>query len=214
MLKIEKISSGYGKKQVLSNVSFTLKSGEVILLTGGNGSGKSTLLKCIYNLLPLWDGSIEFENERIDGLRTYELIRKGMVYIPQTNFCFENLTVLENLRIAGNYYNNRELTRRIDMVFEETELAKLRKQKPFYLSGGEKKLLAICMGLMHKPKLILLDEPLAGVDYKNYNQIINLIEKQVKIAVGLVIVEHKEKLGSLFNSKFIMELGSIKCLKT
>ena len=100
MLEIKNISSGYGKKQVLFDVTLEVKAGEVVMLSGGNGSGKSTLLKCIYNLLPLWSGSISINNERTDKLQPSDLIRKGIVYIPQKDFCFDNLTVEENLQIS------------------------------------------------------------------------------------------------------------------
>ena len=102
MLEVKNISSGYGKKQVLYDVSLKVEPGEVVLLTGGNGSGKSTLLKCIYNLLPLWSGEIFFEGTKISGLKPSDLIKKGIVYIPQKDYYFENLTVEENLQISGN----------------------------------------------------------------------------------------------------------------
>ena len=102
MLKLNNISSGYRKKQVLFDISLIVNKGDVVLLTGGNGSGKSTLLKCIYSLLPCWSGEIIFKGESINKLKPNDLIRKGIVYIPQKNFCFENLTVHENLLISGN----------------------------------------------------------------------------------------------------------------
>ena len=86
MLEVKNISSGYGKKQVLYDVSLTVKAGEVVLLTGGNGSGKSTLLKCIYNLLPLWSGSIKFEGQDTGNKKPSDLIHNGIVYIPQKDF--------------------------------------------------------------------------------------------------------------------------------
>lgn len=211
MLKIKNISSGYGKKQVLFDVSMTVEAGEVVLLTGGNGSGKSTLLKCIYNLLPLWSGSIEFEGQDTSNKKPSDLIHNGIVYIPQKDFYFENLTVLENLQISGNMYPKNFLKERIDEVFELTRLSKFKKRKPFDLSGGERKILAFGMGLIHKPKLLLFDEPFAGVDAKNsviilklFNEII--INKDNKV----IIVEHKDDTRQLYTSKIKMELGKTK----
>ena len=120
MLEVKNISSGYGKKQVLFDISLQVNKGEVVLLTGGNGSGKSTLLKCIYNLLPCWSGEIFFEEEKINGLKSSDLIQKGVVYIPQKDFYFENLTVLENLQISGNMLQKNILKERISEVFELT----------------------------------------------------------------------------------------------
>ncbi len=211
MLEVKNISSGYDKKQVLYDVSFHVNAGEVVLLTGGNGSGKSTLLKCIYNLLPCWTGVIFFEDKKISGTNPSDLIRKGIVYIPQKDFCFENLTVDENLRIAGNIYSKTELDNRIEQVYEQTSLSKYKKRKPFNLSGGEKKLLAFGMGLIHKPKLILFDEPLAGVDKKSTYYLLQLF-KEVIINNNLcvILVEHKDAARELYSRKITMELGTIK----
>ena len=177
MLKINNISSGYGKKQVLFDVSMTVEPGEVVLLTGGNGSGKSTLLKCIYNLLPLWAGSIEFEGQVTGNKKPSDLIHNGIVYIPQKDFYFENLTVLENLQISGNMLPKQQLKERIDEIFELTGLSKFKKRKPFDLSGGERKILAFGMGLIHKPKLLLFDEPFAGVDARNSTTLLRLFQE-------------------------------------
>jgi len=211
MLKVNNISSGYGKKQVLYDVSLEVNAGEVILLTGGNGSGKSTLLKCIYNLLPLWSGSIEFERQDTGNKKPSDLIHKGIVYIPQKDFYFENLTVLENLQISGNMLPKNILKERIEEVLDQTGLEKFRKRKPFDLSGGERKILAFGMGLIHKPRLLLFDEPLAGVDAQNTAILLSLFQETIiKPDNSLIIVEHKDDAQELFTRKIEMELGKVK----
>ena len=211
MLKINNISSGYGKKQVLFDVSMTVEAGEVVLLTGGNGSGKSTLLKCIYNLLHLWAGNIEFEGQDTGNKKPSDLIHKGIVYIPQKDFYFENLSVLENLQISGNMFPKHELKQRIDEVIELTGLSKFKKRKPFDLSGGERKILAFGMGLIHKPKLLLFDEPFAGVDVKNSTTLLRLFKETIITPEnGVIIVEHKDDARQLYTRKIKMELGKIK----
>ena len=210
MLKVKNISSGYGKKQVLFDVSLEVDAGEVVLLTGGNGSGKSTLLKCIYNLLPLWSGSIAFEGQNTSNKKPSDLIHNSMVYIPQKDFYFENLTVLENLRISGNMLPKNLLKDRIAEVFEQTGLEKLMKRKPFNLSGGERKILAFGMGLIHKPKLLLFDEPFAGVDAKNSATLLRLFKETIINADNsVIIVEHKDEVRQLFTRKIEIELGTI-----
>ena len=196
LLKIKNISSGYGKKQVLYDVSLEVNKGEVVLLTGGNGSGKSTLLKCIYNLLPCWSGEIFFEGERINGLKPSDLIQMGIVYIPQKDFCFENLTFEENLQIAGNTLPKELLKERITEVYKLTGLGKFKKRKPFHLSGGEKKLLALGMGLIQRPKLVLFDEPLAGLSKNNIDNTVNLLFEQKKANIGFLVIEHTKKIIS------------------
>ncbi len=209
-INIKNISAGYGKKMVLSQISFEVSSGETVLLTGGNGSGKSTVLKCIYSLLPLWNGEILFENKRIDTLNPSDLIRLGIVYIPQKNFNFENLSVEENLKIAGNIYSKNERCDRIEDVYQQLGLKALKKRKPFNLSGGEKKLLAFGMGLIHKPKLILFDEPLAGIDNNNTDKILAIFNSIINDpCLAMIIVEHKDAVRDIFNRKIKIELGRI-----
>ena len=211
MLKINNISSGYGKKQVLFDVSITIEPGEVVLLTGGNGSGKSTLLKCVYNLLPLWAGNIEFEGQDTGNKKPSDLIHNGIVYIPQKDFYFENLTVLENLQISGNMLPKQQLKERIDEVIELTGLSKFKKRKPFDLSGGERKILAFGMGLIHKPKLLLFDEPFAGVDAKNSTTLLRLFQETIITPEnGVIIVEHKDDAKQLYTRKIRIELGKTK----
>lgn len=211
MLKVKNISSGYGKKQVLYDVSLQVNKGEVVLLTGGNGSGKSTLLKCIYNLLPCWTGEIFFEGEKINDLKSSDLIQKGIVYIPQKDFYFENLTVEENLQISGYTLPKGVLKERITEVYDLTGLTKFRKRKPFDLSGGERKILAFGMGLIHKPKLLLFDEPFAGVDAKNTTILLTLFTKSIiSTENSIIIVEHKDDARQLFTRKVKMELGNLK----
>lgn len=211
MLTINNISSGYDKKQVLFDVSMEIAAGEVVLLTGGNGSGKSTLLKCIYNLLPVWTGSIKFEGQDTSKNKPSDLIHNGIVYIPQMDFYFENLTVLENLQISGNTLSKKVLKERITEVFELTGLEKFIKRKPFDLSGGERKILAFGMGLIHKPKLLLFDEPFAGVDAKNTTTLLRLFKETIiKHDNGVIIVEHKDDAKQLFTRKVEMELGKMK----
>jgi ABC-type branched-subunit amino acid transport system ATPase component len=210
MLEIKNISSGYGKKQVLYDVSLDLNKGEGVLLSGGNGSGKSTLLKCIYNIVPLWSGEIYFEGKRINGFKPFDLIRMGIVYIPQKDFCFDNLTIEENLQIAGTIYSKVVLNQRINKVYDLTGLDSLKKRMPFNLSGGEKKLLAFGMGLLHQPKLILFDEPLAGVDAKTSKLIndicqIELLERNV----SSIFVEHKNELKISRFKILNLELGKL-----
>ena len=211
MLEVKNISSGYGKKQILYDVSLKVDPGEVVLLTGGNGSGKSTLLKCIYNLLPCWSGEIWHDGEKIDGLKSSNLIKKGIVYIPQKDFYFENLTVDENLQISGNTIPKLELKKRKEEVYDLTELAKFKKRKPFDLSGGERKILAFGMGLIHKPRTLLFDEPFAGIDEKNSKVLLNLFtETIIKQDSVVIIVEHENDARQLFTKKVQMELGILK----
>jgi len=213
MLKVEHITTGYGKKQVLTDVSFDVGEHEIILLTGGNGSGKSTVLKTIYGLLKPWtpEGRILFDGLDITALPTEALIRLGIVYMPQKKNVFEDFTVEENLLTSASIYSKAEAQRRRDRVFDILpRLAELRCRTPFHLSGGEWQLLAFGNALVHTPKLMLLDEPFAGVD----GSVASVVSNQINClqrSVAFVIVEHRQQvLNALANNRINLEKGIIK----
>jgi len=195
MLRIEHITTGYGKKQVLTDVSFEVKQCEIILLSGGNGSGKSTVLKTIYGLLKPWkeNGKVIFEDEDITGLHPSDMLRRGIVYMPQKKNVFEDFTVEENLLTSTSIYPSKEAKSRITNVYETIpRLDLMRKRTPFHMSGGEKQLLAFGNILVHSPKLILLDEPFAGVDIAGSEVLSSLIKSMNNNKISFIIVEHRK----------------------
>lgn len=211
MLEVKNISTGYGKKQVLFNVSFTVSDNEIVLLTGGNGSGKSTVLKCIYGLLQKWnkDAQVIFNGTDITNLPTSEMVKLGIVYIPQKDNYFESLTIHENLFVSGSAYPNEEIRQRENEVYQLPYLKEYSNRTPFNLSGGERQLLALGNALMHKPKLILFDEPFAGLDEANTKIIVNELLKLKEQQISMLIVEHKETFTSFVDNKHKMHLGKL-----
>ena len=214
MLKIEHITTGYGKKQVLIDVSFEVARGEIVLLTGGNGSGKSTVLKTIYGLLKPWqpEGKIFFEDNDITASPISEMIRRGITYMPQKKNVFEDFTVEENLLTSATVYPKANARERVQRVYETIPVLKtMRRRTPFNMSGGEKQLLAFGNVLVHSPKLFLLDEPFAGVDTENSVLFRECIANLNKKGATLVIVEHKRQLiDGVINKEIELELGGIK----
>ncbi len=196
-LSVESVSAGYGKKQVLFDVSFEMQRGETILIIGSNGSGKSTLLKVIYGLLKPWsrEAKIIFNDEDITNSKPAQLIKKGMVYIPQQNELFEDLTVIENIEIAGmQTMEKKELKNRTEEVLEQLPVLKdLTKRECGRLSGGERKQVCMAMALINDPQFIIFDEPLAGVSTKNLKDIILHLEKLINIGISILLVEHRVK---------------------
>jgi len=209
MLEVKHISSGYGKKQVLFDVSFEVSDNEVVLLTGGNGSGKSTVLKCIYGLLPLWnkEGKIIFNGKDITNIGTSNMVKEGIVYIPQKNNYFESLSVHENLMVSGSIYSNDVIRERESEVYQFSNLYNLRDRTPFNLSGGERQLLALSNALMHRPKFLLFDEPFSGLDKTNTNRIMEELMKCKKQNISILLVEHKSTFSNFSNRKLILHLG-------
>ena len=214
MLKVENISTGYGKKQVLFDVSFEVNKGDIVLLAGSNGSGKSTLLKSIFGMLPIWNsGQILFDGENITGIPTSALLRKGLLYIPQKNNLFEDLTVKENLEMAGITITDKKvLQQRIEnTLFIFTSLVPHMQRTPMKLSGGERQLLTLAMATLHQPKMILVDEPLTGLSGKNLTFVVqNLRNLNEQNEVTLIVVEHRIKEAlKITNRVLSLKLGKV-----
>jgi branched-chain amino acid transport system ATP-binding protein len=221
MLKVEHISTGYGKKQVLFDVSFEVEQGEIVLLIGSNGSGKSTLLKAMYGLLPLWNntnssvekGSVYFNNENITGLPTSRLLKKGLLYIPQQNNLFADLTIKENLEMAGLTISNRKvLEERIENALTTfPALVPHLKRTPTKLSGGERQMLTLAMAELHQPKMILIDEPFTGLSPQNIDFARgNLKMLNEKEGISFLIVEHRLKESYIMARKIVsLKLGNV-----
>ena len=213
MLKVVNIITGYGKKQVLTDVSFEVVKGDMVLLTGGNGSGKSTVLKTIYGLLKPWtqEGKIIFEENNITALPVSAMIQLGIVYMPQKKNVFDDFTAEENLLTSANIYTTTDARKRIKKVYEMLPLLEtLRKRTPFHLSGGEKQILAFGNMLVHSPKLALLDEPFAGVDMTHSEILKHCIFDLHNNGVTFIIVEHKRKLmDDMVNKEIALELGTV-----
>lgn len=213
MLRAENISTGYGKKQVLFDVSLEVKQGEIVLLAGSNGSGKSTLLKAIYGMLPQWsNGQIFFDGENITGKPTATLLKIGLLYIPQKNNLFEDLTVKENLEMAGLTLDGSTLKQRTENALSIfTSLTPHLQRTPMKLSGGERQLLTLAMATLHQPKMILIDEIVNGLSPQNINFVAeNLKELNKKTGTTLLLVEHRIKESIRIANRVIgLKLGKI-----
>ncbi len=213
MLKVDNVSTGYGKKQVLFDVSFEVGKGEIVLLAGSNGSGKSTLLKAIYGILPQWNnGHVIFDGENITGKPTYALLKKGLLYIPEKNNRFEDLTVKENLEMAGLTLDQKLLKQRIENTLSIfTTFVPLLNRTPMKLSGGERQLLNLAMATLHQPKMILIDEPFTGLSPQNITFVAdNLKALNEKSGITLLVVEHRVKECARIANKVIgLKLGRI-----
>ncbi len=159
MLTVKNLNSGYGKLQVLYNLNIEVPEKGLTVVVGPNGAGKTTLLCSIMNIANVFSGEILFDGEPLSGVVTHKLAQKGISYVPQMGNVFAGLTVLDNLHMAGYMLNKSEVN---DKSAHMTEifpvLKKFIHRLAGTLSGGERRMLAIAMGLMKNPKLMLLDE--------------------------------------------------------
>lgn len=164
ILKVNNVIAGYGKKEVLRGVSLEVKEGEIVALVGPNGAGKSTLLKVISGMLNPTQGNIYLNGKEITDTPTHQRVRERILHFLQGGQIFPNLTVEENLKMGGIGLNPKEQREYIDKVTEIfSELKKDLKKRAGLLSGGQRQMLALGTILMKKPKLLLLDEPSAGL---------------------------------------------------
>lgn len=196
MLEVQHISTGYGKKQVLFDVSLSVRKGESVLLIGSNGSGKSTLLKRIYGLLPKFSGATgtaSFNGQDLTNTPSHNMVKTGLIYIPQKDNCYETMTVQENLEISALAINNTtERRQRIAQTIEAFPVLKsLLKLNAAKLSGGEKQLMVLAMAMQHEPAMLLLDEPFAALSGRNIELVKEKIKEIKSKGISLLIVEHR-----------------------
>ena len=200
LLKIEHITVHYGKAIALDDVSLEVAEGTIVSIIGANGAGKSTILRAVSGLVPLTSGEVRFSDERIDGMGTHDIVKLGIVQIPEGRQLFPFLTVLNNLKLGASLRKDKAgINNDMDGVFKLFPVLRERlNQKAGTLSGGEQQMLAIARGLMASPKLLLMDEPSVGlapivVDelgqvIKDINQrgvSVLLVEQNVRLALGV-----------------------------
>lgn len=191
LLRIENVYAAYGKLEVLRGVSFSLKPGELVALIGPNGAGKSTLLKVISGFLFPSTGRIVFDNDDITPLSTHLRIRKGIGYCLQGGRVFPNLTVIENLKIASISPGIDQKTDNFEEIFSLFPILKsMLYKRAGLLSGGERQMLAIAVALVRRPRVLLLDEPSAGLSPKIVQEVLAKIhEIRVKLGMSILLVE-------------------------
>ena len=211
-LSITDLFVNYGKLEVLKGVSLEIEEGKISLLLGANGSGKSTLLKTITGLNRPISGSILFQETKINGMASYDILRLGIAHILEGRKIFPHMTVLENLELgAYSRKNKREIARDIEAMCERFPiLGQKRKEQSGNLSGGEQQTLVIALALMTKAKLLLMDEPSQGLSPLLVNEVADTITGLNRDGLSIVLVEHNLRLGlSIADKVYVLENGKI-----
>lgn len=191
MLKVENLVVAYGYAEVLHGVSLEVREGEIVAVIGANGAGKSTLLKTISGLLRPRQGTITFQGARIDTLRPEDVVRSGIVHIPEGRRLFPYSTVEENLQ-AGAYIrdDHARIVADKQRYYERfPALYERRRRAAGTLSGGEQQMLAISRGLMARPKLILMDEPTLGLAPLLVDQVFEIVRELNGQGKSILLVE-------------------------
>ncbi len=176
MLKVEEVSAGYGKLQILSDVSIEAKPNQITVIVGPNGSGKSTLLKTIAGLTNIYKGQVTLDGQTISSLPPHEIARIGIAYLPQTESTFTQLTVAENFKMAGYTVKREDFDERLKKALDIfPKLSSYINTKVSNLSGGERQMVAMTMALLRKPSVIMFDEPTANLAPIISTQVLNTI---------------------------------------
>jgi ABC-type branched-subunit amino acid transport system ATPase component len=212
MLEVNNLETGYGGKQVLYGLSVKAAEGKITAVIGPNGSGKSTLLKTILGLVPVWQGEIIFNGEKLNGSNPAKNVARGITFSPQGNRVFNELTVKENLEIGGCRLPRREVKSRLADVIELFPSLKNRlKDSAGVLSGGEQQMVSIARALMAKPRLLMLDEPSLGLSPKFVKSVFQKITKINKdTGVTILIVEQKVRdVLKIADAVFALKLGKL-----
>lgn len=209
LLEVEDVWAGYVKDlDILQGVNFKIYPGELVAVIGPNGAGKSTLAKTIFGLLSPHQGKITFKGENIAGLKSDQIVRRGMCYVPQISNVFPSLTVEENLEM-GAFIRNDPLQPLKDNIFTTFPvLAQRRHQRAGTLSGGERQMLAMGKALMLEPTLLLLDEPSAALSPLLVNNVFEQIQAINQTGKAIVLVEQNaRKALGMAHRGYVLDTG-------
>ncbi|PYM21043.1 MAG: ABC transporter ATP-binding protein [Candidatus Rokuibacteriota bacterium] len=206
----EHLTAGYGRFDILHDVSLTVHVNEIVSIIGPNGAGKSTAFKTVVGFLAPRTGRVLFNGEEITGLRPDRVLRRGLAYVPQGRIVFPQMTVLENLQMGA--YLERDPARMaaaLDRVYALFPvLAERRKQNAGTMSGGEQQMVAIARALMTTPRLILLDEPSLGLSPKFVTLIFDKLQEMRQAGYTLMLVEQNAARAlAVADRGYVLELG-------
>ena len=207
MLNVRGIHTYYGQSHILFDVSLSLRKGEIVGLLGRNGAGKTTTMKSICGMLHPKQGALIFEGEDVTGKKPFQLVRRGICYVPDDRRIFADLTVHDNLGIVHRGSGEWDLGRVYDLF---PALRDIRDRRAGFLSGGEKAMLAVGRALMSSPKLLLLDEPTEGLA----PLIVRSLEEQIlrlkEAGIGILLSEQNLKSSrKLIDRAYVIDNGRI-----
>ena len=212
MLRLERVSSGYGRTRVLHEISLEVREKEIVALIGANGAGKSTLLNTVMGLVPLSGGTVRFEGREIQGLATPAIVRAGLAQVPERRQLFGTMTVEENLRMGA--YARRDRAAVAAALEEQFKLfpilAERRRQAAQTLSGGEQQMLAVARAMMSSPRLLLLDEPSLGLAPLLVERIMREIVRLREAGGTVLVVEQNARAAlAIAERAYVLENGRI-----
>jgi ABC-type branched-subunit amino acid transport system ATPase component len=207
-LEMRGVYGGYGGVDILNGVDMDVAAGEIVIIIGPNGAGKSTAMKAVFGLVKVRQGGITFEGEDVTKLPTERIIRQGISYVPQTEHIFPTLTVQENLDM-GAFIRDDDYSAQMERVYELfPALREKRRQTAGTLSGGQQQMVAMGRALMVEPKLLLLDEPTAGLSPAVIDDIFEVIKQINGLGISILMVEQNAKKGlGIADRGYVLAMG-------
>lgn len=212
MLRINQLQVSIGKKKILEDITMHVNKDEIVALIGHNGAGKSTTFGAVLGIHRIQNGTIHLNNKSLTNLSTTDIVREGVGLVPQLNNVFRNLSVEENLELGSVVKQAENGTFTIEKIYEIFPiLRERRKQLVGTMSGGQRQMVAIGIGLMSNPGYLLLDEPSVGLQPNLVDKVMEQIEKVNKeYGVSILIVEQNiKKVLEIANRVYVMSRGSI-----
>ncbi|NVM91829.1 branched-chain amino acid transport system ATP-binding protein [Variovorax sp. SG517] len=212
LLEIRGLRGGYGRVEVLRGVDLQVDAGEMVALLGSNGAGKSTLNKMVCGLVPTWAGSVRFDGRDLTGAHYRDVVKAGLIQVPEGRKVFPNLSVLENLEL-GSFTRARERrAANVEKMFHVfPRLRERMTQHAGTMSGGEQQMLAIARGLMAEPVLLILDEPSLGLSPLLVEEMFSLIRELRDGGLAVLLVE--QNVGQsleIADRAYVLENGSVR----
>jgi branched-chain amino acid transport system ATP-binding protein len=212
LLKIKDLWCHYGGAEILKGITLEVEEGSIITIIGSNGAGKTTILRTISGLKIPSSGEILFQGERIDRRLPQDIVRQGVVHVPEGRALFPYMTVFENLKLGAFLQKNRgQIESELEKVFNHFPVLKERKrQQARTLSGGEQQMLAIGRALMCQPRLLLMDEPSLGLSPMNVREIGKIVQDINRRGISVILVEQNARLAlGLAERGYVLETGNI-----
>jgi branched-chain amino acid transport system ATP-binding protein len=211
LLEVERLSSGYGKIEILHGVSLALEEGTLCAIVGANGAGKTTLLRTISSIIPKRAGSVRFDGNDVTTMSPHAIVRRGLAHVPEGRRMLAHMTVEENLLVAAGIRRDAGVRKDIEAMFARFPILGTRRNlAAASLSGGEQQMLAIARALVSRPRALLLDEPSMGLAPKLVAEIFTIVHEERARGASILLVEQNARAAlALADRAYVLERGNV-----